>query len=673
MKNQFTLPETITAESIYKKSQIKKITRYLAHLPTEITIPQFSDWATEHRYYPPGISVYPGRHDPETAPHMNEIMDRLHPDDPVTHVYVMKSVQSTATTMSENAIGASIMFKLWNMLYLTADQSLARIRSSANIDPMIDHSGLARYVKPISERMKRKTADNTYYKEFVGGIKLAINSYGSIGALKSNTTGFIICDEWDEAPAELKGQGDIQGIIEGRTMGLRRYKLLFISTPSMMETSRIYRGFLEGDQRYYFVPCPICGEMQILELKGQKNDYGLTFSCETDKHDGKKVLIPKTVRYICKHCKKEFYETNKQDMLLHGEWRPTARPIDRKKTSYHISGLLSPEMFLSWERICQQFINTDFGEDLLKFKDFVINYQGWPWANTRKVMDWEVFRDRAEDYCMGEVPPGRLIKSERGEEYHGPLVLFGGTDVQKDRLELHVVGFGIGMEAWSIDYQVFTGNPADLNDFSWGALHDWVYSHTYKVLGVDMYVSLCAVDSGWDPKKENREKDFAGKNNTVYDFVASRQDRFIATMGVPDDKGIDLIKPGQTNKATSALKDRYNIYVSMIKELVSSRLELDAGPGAIHFPRYRIGRGGKREPIPDEHYRRFLSERYQEIKPKEFGWKKIYKRNEQWDTFIYAYAAAVFRNINSLSIAQWVRRYRLLLEQGGKEQKKKTE
>jgi phage terminase large subunit GpA-like protein len=645
--------DILTAESIYRVAQIRAAREYLAGLPKQIEIPSFSEWAAEHRFYPPGISVYPGKHDPETAPHMNEILDRLHPDDPCTHVYLMKSVQSTATTMSENAIGASIQYKLWSMLYLTADQSLAKIRSSSNIDPMIDHSGLGHLVKPISERMKRKTADNTYYKEFTGGIKLAINSYNSIGALKSNTTGFIVCDEWDEAPPELKGQGDIQGIIEGRTMGLRRYKILFISTPSMMQTSRIYKGFLEGDQRYYYVPCPLCGEKQVLQLKGAKDDHGLTFTTQTDAETGNKILIPETVRYICKYCHEEFGETKKQWMLSNGEWRPTSTPIDRRKTSYHVSGLLSPEMFLSWERICQQFINTDFGEDLLKFKDFVINYKGWPWAMSRKIQAWEEFRDRADDYCLGEVPEGKLLKSDAGDLYQGPLLLYAGADVQGDRIELHVVGFGPGMETWSIDYQVFTGNTADLEGFAWGSLHEWVYNHTYKILGKECRIILCAIDCGWDPRKSQREKDFVGKANIVYDFVARRTDRFIATMGVENERGLELLREARINEANSLLKKRYNVFVSMIKELISYRLELDEGPGAVHFPRYMRSVNGGKEPIPDEHYRRFLSERYQETEPKKFGWVKIYKRNEPWDNFIYAYAAAEFNKISALSNQNW--------------------
>jgi len=647
------LIKPLTSKSIYKKNQKKKLKKILDDLPTDLTIPLFSKWAEDNRWYLPGLTVYPGKHDNSVAPHMVEILDRLHPNDECTHVTIMKSVQSTATTMSESAIGASIKYKLWNMLYLTADQSLAKIRSSANFDPMIDASGLSQYMKPISTRMKRKVGDNTLYKEFSGGTKLIINSYKSIGALKSNTTGFIICDEWDEAPPELKGQGDIQGLIEGRTMGLRNFKILFISTPTVMETSRIYKNFLEGDQRFYFVPCPLCGEMQILELKGVKNDYGLTFTTELDKNIDQRILIPETVRYTCRHCKKDFRETKKQQMLLNGEWRPTAIPTDRKKTSYHVSGLMSPEMFLSWERIAQQFINTNFGEDILKFKDFTINYKGWPWASMQKTIAWKEFRDRANNYILGEVPDGVTVKDANGEHYEGPLAIYAGCDVQGDRLELHVVAFGWGMEAWEIDFQVFTGQPQHADDQCWVALDEWVYTKTYKILGKDMNILLCAVDSGYDPRKSKRPKDFAGKANIVYDFVAQRTDKFIAIMGLGDDKGMTILHEARINEPNCYLTKRYNVSVALVKELIMSRIEIISGKGAIHFPRYMRTPAGEKVEIPDEHYKRFLSERYQEIKPGVYGWKKIHMRNEQWDTFIYAMAAAEFHNLTAWGNDRW--------------------
>ena len=86
-------------------------------------------------------------------------------------------------------------------------------------------------------------------------------------------------DEIDEAPYELAGQGDTEAIFAGRGKTIRNLKIVKLGTPTTVE-GRIYRNFLEGDQRYYFVQCQFCGGMQILELKGLGRDYGLTARSE---------------------------------------------------------------------------------------------------------------------------------------------------------------------------------------------------------------------------------------------------------------------------------------------------------------------------------------------------------------------------------------------------------
>ena len=119
-------------------------------------------------------------------------------------------------------------------------------------------------------------------------------------------------------------------------------------------------------------------------------------------------------------------------------------------------------------------------------------------------------------------------------------------------------------------------------------------------------IILCAIDSGYDPRKQQRAKDFAGKANIVYDFVARRQMRFKAIMGIPGDKGIELLQEAKVGDPNCILKKRYNVYVSMIKEILTYQLPLESGPGAIHFPRYMRTVGEQRELLPDEHYKRFL-------------------------------------------------------------------
>ncbi len=654
-------PPHFDIEAFYQENQIDKADKILDSLTEDITVPLISQWAEENRVYPPGTTDYHGPHDPDLLPHMKEIMDRGHPDDPCTHIFGMKSVQSAFTTTVESVIGAGIRYGIWNILYLTIDQALAARRSDKNINPMIDHSGLTEYMIPISNRKKRPRGDKALYKEFGGKRILALNSYNTIGAMKSDSYGLIVCDEWDEAPAELKGQGDTMGLIEGRTMGLRRFKIFFISTPTTVDKSRIYKGFLSGDQRHFNCPCPECGELQILVLKGGKYKHGLTFSCETHKETGQKLLIPDSIRYQCQFCGKEFRETKKQWMLKNGMWIPTAKPIDSKITSYHVPGFIAGEVFLSWERICQQFINTDFGKDVLKFKDFTINYLGKPWAAINKAASWEMLRDRAESYSYGEVPEGYIVKTDTGEIYSGVLVLYAGVDVQGDRLELHVVGFGANSEKWSIDYQIFYGKTENIDDSCWMALHEWVYSHTYKICGVECFISRCSIDAGWNPRGKRREKDYANKNHIVYEFVSLRTDRFIAIMGIDDEKAVSVIKEARITDDQSTLTKRYNIAVSVIKELIMNVIGQKIGYGTIHFPRFTTIEGQKIG-LSDDHYKQFLSERYQEIEKGKFGWVKIRARNEVWDTFIYAIAAAASDNVPTWPANVWMSYYYSLID-----------
>jgi phage terminase large subunit GpA-like protein len=547
-------------------------------------------------------------------------------------------------------MGFATRYKLGSCLFATSTKGIGKIRSSSAIDPLIDNSGLAEFLNPISSRMTHKTADTTYYKEFDGGIKWLITSYGSIGDMKSNTFQYIFCDEWDEAGVELKDQGDIAGILEGRTMGVRFYKMIYISTPSRMETSRIYRAFIEGDQRRFFVPCPHCGEPQILELKTRDKNYGLTFNRTKDDETGAKILDTGSVRYICKSCGHEWYESQKHDMLVKAAttdgmgWRETWRgsgysPKSPLHKSYSAQGLISP--FLSWTRIAQEFINTNFGEDIMSFKNFWINYLGLPWARVESAKSWEELKARADSYTMGEVPAGGLR-------------IYGGVDVQGDRLEMMVVAVGRGMEKWVIDYQIFYGNPREENDKCWVALEEYAYKTRYKIRDIPVEISLVAIDCGYKPG-EYRAKDWDSKAHTVFSFVGLRQDKFIAVRGAGEmNASFDIIKAASISGGNvgALLTKRYDINTHIIKEMIMRVIDLESGPQAIHFPRYRMDAGVQHD-IGDEIFRGFLSERYQEVSPGKMGWKKFYRRNEPFDTFIYAVAAMYLENIHTYSREFW--------------------
>lgn len=612
-----------TARDIYHKSEKKQLLKKLDLLPVSSAILTPVELLEKIRYMPAEITESYGMFSRETVPHLVEPLNRIHPNDPATHITVMKSVQSAATvTFIEGAMAYYTFYKLGSSLYLTSTKSMGRVRSSSALDVLIDNSGLADLLKPISTRMRRKTADTTFYKEFSGGVKWLITSYRSIGDMKSNQFHLICADEWDEAGLEIADQGDVAGIIEGRTMAARQYKILFVSTPTRMETSRIYKSFLEGDQRRYFVPCPICGRSQILVLKGQGRKHGLTFNRKKDIRTGVKILDTASVRYICEYCMGEFTEASKQEMLLAGEWAPTWDRSDHvpkspNHLSYHAQGLISP--FLSWTRICQQFINTDFGKELMLFKDFTINYMGNPWASQAKRSSWENIYERRGEYKPGIIPKGGLQ-------------IIAGADVHADRIEVLVVVFGRGAESWIIEKKVFFGLTDSLSNPIWTELSMWALSAEYRIHNKMWGLSLIAIDQGYNPNEKRtlgRNKDYAKKPHIVQEFVAINV-LFISVRGVPGEG--EIIK--QHRIQNSKLKKRYDVAVDILKEDIFARLDRTEGPGAIHFPDFE-----------KENFRQFCSEVFKEVKPGKFGWAKTYERNEVLDCYVYALAAAYIMGI----------------------------
>jgi phage terminase large subunit GpA-like protein len=618
-------------------------------------IPPFIEWAETFRYLPHNSSAFAGKFLRSSAPHLVEPLEMLHPDNPKTHVSIMKSVQGMVTTsVMENALGAWIYYQLGDCAMFTATQKLAEKRSKTTIATMIKRAGLV--YEAIAGTSKGET---TLHKQFRGNVNFYLAGYLSIGDMKSTPMNFIAKDELDEMPPEIKGQGDTNEIIEGRTLGQSMFKILNVSTPSELATSRIAKEYEMGDQRIYHVPCPLCGKEQELELKGEGREYGLTFDRKKNIL-GKKILDKKTVRYICKHCGESFKESKKQWMLSNGRWIPTATPKDEGRVSYHVSGLMSPEFALPWRRICQQWINCDFGQDILKFKDFTINYLGKPWAATQKAESWEDLRDRSEDYaCNGDIPTGTMRMFGEYKMPHAPLRLYAGCDVQGNRLELQVVGFSPDKNKWArIAYQIFYGSPENIDDPCWNNLNDYVYNHSFKILGVDMYIEKCGLDCGYDPKKGKlRDKDFVGKSSVVYDFIYPRQDKFTAIMGISSENETAFSKMVKINDANSFLKDRLNIYVSNYKHSIMNIIKQSDGTSTIHMPRNIQIEDGRIVLMLDEIYKRFLSERYQED-PKKPGtgkmiFHKIHQRNEDFDTFIYAWAMADLDGVPNWSYEAW--------------------
>jgi phage terminase large subunit GpA-like protein len=86
-------------------------------------------------------------------------------------------------------------------------------------------------------------------------------------------------------------------------------------------------------------------------------------------------------------------------------------------------------------------------------------------------------------------------------EHYGPklpagvAVLTCGVDVQADRLELELVGWGRGEESWSVGYQVLPGDPSA--PAVWQSLDELLAQPWAHERGITLPVSACCIDSGF--------------------------------------------------------------------------------------------------------------------------------------------------------------------------------
>jgi phage terminase large subunit GpA-like protein len=610
---------------------------FMTALKIEYTTPSITEWAEANRYLPPGSTERPGMWDGGLVPYAVEIQECMHPDSPVRIASVLKSVQSLMTTTAENVIGHSIRYGLHNILYVISDRSLAAIRSSYAIDVLIDKCGLSKYIGPVTKREKqRKSGDRTLYKELAGGRRFMMSSYKSLSTPDSLSWDLIIMDELDKAPPVIKDLGDPEGIIEARGKTIKNLKVLKLSTSSA-RTSRIYEAFKKGDRREYMIPCPRCGGFQHLEMMKDGREYGLYGEYAEDEKK-KPVFIGGSGRYKCKHCGGDFYEHEKKEFMREkgrgglARWEAQAAAQDGRDRSYHISAMMSP--LTAWRDILTDWVKTDFGKINAAYKNFVITNEGLPYIQTNIFTPWQALRDKAEDYPLGKLP-------------EGAYVVTGGVDVQKNRLEIQLAGWGPGMEAWSFDHQIFLGETADPEGECWKQLVEYC-KQRFKAgnNGTEISIARVGIDVSYNPNLDRSLKSKVLKTeiSAVYSFCAMSKGFFIPLRGQPKDLRDMLIKKrAHINYGINY----WEVDVNAIKSEFLDTIDLTDGPGAIHVSR----------DYTNWELKQFVSEVWTEINDSgKTGFKKIYERNEMPDTYVYARAVASILEIDRYTSDDWARR-----------------
>jgi phage terminase large subunit GpA-like protein len=570
-----------------------------------------SEWADHYRTLSPLASAEPGPWRTERTPYLREIMDCLSPSSRVERVVFMAGAQTGKTECGNNWIGYSIHHAPGPMMAVQPTVEMARRNSKQRIDPLIEESVVLR--KLVSTPRSRDSGNTVLAKEFPGGVLVMTGANSAVG-LRSMAARYLFLDEVDAYPGDVDGEGDPVNLAMARTRTFARRKIFVVSTPKIAGRSRIQSAFEESDQRWYWVPCPTCGEFQVLRFPQLRWPKGK----------------PEEAVYICEHCSAEIHNHQKHWMLGRGEWRADAAG-DGKTAGFHLSSLYSPVGWFSWADAAAMFEKAHKDPTLLQV--FVNTVLGETWAQQGEAPDWQRLYDRREDYPIGVVPSGGLV-------------LTCGVDVQKDRIEAEIVAWGRGKESWSVDYRVMEGDTSRAE--VWAQLTALLGERFRTHTGVDMLIYRMAVDSGYATQEVYAWARTQAPGRVI---VVKGVDQAAVPVGQPT--SVDVTYAGK--RVTRGIKV-WPVSSSILKSELYGWLRLERPteesgapypPGYCHFPKYQ-----------EEYFKQLTAEQLVHRVVKGYRrpeWQKTRERNESLDARIYARAAASTVGLDRAQEEHWQR------------------
>jgi phage terminase large subunit GpA-like protein len=536
------------------------------------------------------------------APYERDIMDAIS-DPHVPRVVVMKASQMGITDSAIlNPIGYHIDEDPCPILVVQPTIEIAEAFSNDRLAPMIRDT--ARLHDLVAEPRSRDSSNTLRRKAFKGGY-VAMGGANSPASLSGRPVRVCLLDDVDRYPMSAGTEGNPLQLAIARTSAFWNRKIVIVSSPGIEGVSHVEREILSSTMEHWYLPCPNCGEYQLLMFERIEFD-DLTHSCmKCDKR------APK-YRWLAGK----------------GEFR-AHRPVDEhgnKVTTrgFFLSGLYNP--WVEWDILRDEFVRAARANeegDVEPLKAFRNTRLGQLHKETGQKVEIDLYRYRRELY-KSEVPDG-------------VLVLTAGVDVGEKQLNYEIVGWGRGCESWGIEYGILDGDPREPE--VWDLLDEAVYNRTLLTSdGKKMRVRRIAVDS-------NYASDF------VYAYTKQRSPRAISCRG-EGGLGKPLIK-GAGTLTKGAIRTRLQTFgVDTGKEEIVNRLMVSVvGPGFCHFPcsahKSKLPDGGAlHDPARgyDEEFFKGLTAESRIVKSK-FGFrtyiwsKKLSQRNEPFDCRNYALGA----------------------------------
>lgn len=563
---------------------------------------QPSQWAESNIVISVG-NARPGPIRFDNAPPQRGMIDVIK-EPGIRRVSYMLPAQFGKTTIQQCIIGYYVAHEPKSQIFVQPTQGDVQTFQETKLRPMLEAN------KSISSKMAkqrgREGVNNSRIISYIGGW-LMFSWAGSPKTLRGRSAPITHADEIDGM--EKTAEGDPGELLAQRAASFGDEALRTeSSTPTIKEVSRIEKGFEEGDQRRYYVPCPHCDHPQHLKWENV-TWQGRKSTCIDDaEEDLNQEHLPETAAYVCESCGALWNDGQRiaaiRSAVAKGYGWIAAKPF-RGHASFHATEMAS--VFRHMRHIVQSYLDKLALGDIQSF------------INVSLAQTYEEKGERVD-------PTGLKARAEvyRAEVPAGGLYLTAGIDMQQDRLECEVVAWGVGEESWSIGYWVLWGDP--LQGDVWNDLDDLLASTFLHESGAVMPISSACLDTGGTQ----------GYTQAAYEYARGKTGRrLFAIKGVAGWGRAIVEKPQRKQSGKNARKvDLFLVGTDEAKLITMRRLQQQVKTGGYcHFPADR----------DEEWFKQLTAEkltvRYVKGQPIREWVKPDRARNEALDCRVYALAA----------------------------------
>lgn len=575
-----------------------------------------STWADEKRRLPETSAARGARWLTDEVPYLRGIMDAVH-EPGVRQIALMKGSQIGGSEALHNIIGYFIEHDPCPILLVHPTAQVAAEWSKDRLSDMLRSTpALGDVVR--EKRGKRGSHDpesTLNLKMFPGGF-LVLGGANTPNTFSRRAVRLALGDDVDRFPPIVGEEGDPADLLINRTTTFHDALVIFVSTPTL-KSGRIDTLYTRSDQRRFMVPCPVCRREDWITWS-DLNHFRVTF----DDRD------PDTARLECPDedhggCGALLFEPDRRTMIAAGEWQATTTAKEFGLVGFHLPSMYSTLGAVSLSSLVAKWLGArEKGKESLRVFINTTLAEGWEDRGAR--MDPQSLLGRREDY-------GELLEGDAIEAPEGVALLTAGVDVQEDRVELQVTGWGLASQRWVVDYRALPGDHKQPE--VWAALLQALARRYVNHRGHQLPILSTCIDSGF-------------ATDQVYDFVLAHQGRRIfATKGFAGRSGEPIVgKPSDKRWGKAPRPVRlYPINVDDAKgDILGALSVLQPGPGAIRFP-LRV------DTIHEEYFAQLCAE-HRETRYNRAGvathtvWVQDRDRNEALDTAVLCLAA--FRLLN---------------------------